>query len=85
MEIFGGLEDKEYSQCDVDEIVAAVLETRLLEEEEKMNKKIFAVIKSFKSWLNDNCVDDLMNEFIINLIFIFIFLDLLLFTLHTLE
>jgi hypothetical protein len=44
-----------------------------------MNKKIFAVIKSFKSWLNDNCVDDLMNEFIINLIllfFIFIFFGL---------
>ena len=31
----GGLEDKEYTQCDVDEIVAAILETKLLEEKEK--------------------------------------------------
>jgi hypothetical protein len=35
LEIFVGLADKEYTQCDVDEIVAAILETRLLEEEEK--------------------------------------------------
>lgn len=34
----GGLEDKEYSRDDIEEIIEAMLETRILEEEEKNEK-----------------------------------------------